>query len=329
VKGHPELAAHIAQSVIQDDFDLTVVNKMEVDHGLTVPMNLLFGKVEKDGKWPCPIIPLAVNVYGTRARLAKALGVTEERLLEHVAANIKSRTGSVPFQSASPRCQEVVITGDALKGEGNGLDALPIPVSTPGFDGAPTLTATNVIRMVLEHEAIQREMHRQARTDPLTALLNRRAFMEELERHADRLDRDGDPGTLMFADMDHFKAVNDAMGHEAGDRVLVAAAELLRRIVRPSDLVARLGGDEFVVLLDSGAPDIMRAAGERLIAEVAQVTPVGGQPITASAGAVAVGWGDVTWDDAYQAADVLLYEAKGAGKNQVVIGGLLGSRVQE
>jgi len=60
VKGHPALAAHIAQSVILDEFDLTIVNKMEVDHGLTVPMNLLFGQ-PKDA-WPCPVIPLAVNV---------------------------------------------------------------------------------------------------------------------------------------------------------------------------------------------------------------------------------------------------------------------------
>ena len=59
VYGHPELAAHIAQSVIQDDFDLTIVNKMDVDHGLTVPLNLMFGSPEA---WPCPVIPFAVNV---------------------------------------------------------------------------------------------------------------------------------------------------------------------------------------------------------------------------------------------------------------------------
>jgi protocatechuate 4,5-dioxygenase beta chain len=59
VKGHPKLAAHIAQSVILDEFDLTIVNRMEVDHGLTVPLNLLFGSPKE---WPCPVIPLAVNV---------------------------------------------------------------------------------------------------------------------------------------------------------------------------------------------------------------------------------------------------------------------------
>jgi protocatechuate 4,5-dioxygenase, beta chain len=59
VKGHPALASHIAQSVILDEFDLTIVNKMEVDHGLTVPLNLMFGSPKE---WPCPVIPLAVNV---------------------------------------------------------------------------------------------------------------------------------------------------------------------------------------------------------------------------------------------------------------------------
>jgi protocatechuate 4,5-dioxygenase beta chain len=59
VQGHPELAWHIAQSVILDEFDLTIVNKMDVDHGLTVPLSLLFGQVKE---WPCPVIPLAVNV---------------------------------------------------------------------------------------------------------------------------------------------------------------------------------------------------------------------------------------------------------------------------
>ncbi len=63
VKGHPELAAHIAQSVIQDDFDLTIVNRMPVDHGLTVPLSLMCGQPASDKfEWPCPIIPFAVNV---------------------------------------------------------------------------------------------------------------------------------------------------------------------------------------------------------------------------------------------------------------------------
>ena len=118
--------------------------------------------------------------------------------------------------------------------------------------------AANLIRFVLEHEAIQREMARQARTDPLTGLLNRRAFLEEIARCAERLDREEMPGTLMFVDLDNFKVVNDAMGHDMGDQVLVHTATLLRNVVRPTDLVARLGGDEFAVWMNGA--DHMTAA---------------------------------------------------------------------
>ena len=111
-------------------------------------------------------------------------------------------------------------------------------------------SVTGVVRIVLEHEAIQRELARQARTDPLTGLLNRRAFLDEAARRIDRLDREDQPGTLMFVDLDRLKQLNDRLGHEAGDAALLRAAELLRRTVRPSDLVARLGGDEFALWLD-------------------------------------------------------------------------------
>jgi diguanylate cyclase (GGDEF)-like protein len=121
-------------------------------------------------------------------------------------------------------------------------------------------SATGIIRMVLDHDAIQHEMARQARADPLTGLLNRRAFLEELERRLDRLDREDLPGTLLFADLDHFKQLNDRHGHESGDTALCLFATLLRDTVRPGDLVARLGGDEFAVWLD-GADEL--AAAER------------------------------------------------------------------
>jgi diguanylate cyclase (GGDEF)-like protein len=101
-------------------------------------------------------------------------------------------------------------------------------------------------------------MVRQARTDSLTGLLNRRAFLEEIARCAERLDREELPGTLMFVDVDDFKVVNDAMGHEVGDQVLIRTAALLRNVVRPTDLVARLGGDEFAVWMNGA--DHMTAA---------------------------------------------------------------------
>lgn len=109
---------------------------------------------------------------------------------------------------------------------------------------------TGVARIVLEHETIHRELARQARTDPLTGLLNRRAFLEETGRRLDRLERERLPGTLMFIDLDRLKQVNDNRGHEAGDEAITLCAGLLIRTFRPTDLVARLGGDEFAVWLD-------------------------------------------------------------------------------
>jgi protocatechuate 4,5-dioxygenase beta chain len=106
VHGHPELAAHIAQSVILDEFDLTIVNKMEVDHGLTVPMNLLFGSPKE---WPCKVIPLAVNVVqyppptGNRCfNLGKAIRKAVESYPEDLRVVIFG-TGGMSHQISGPR----------------------------------------------------------------------------------------------------------------------------------------------------------------------------------------------------------------------------------
>ena len=109
VTGYPALASHIAQSVILDEFDLTICNKMEVDHGMTVPMNLLFGKVDRDSHWPCPVIPLAVNVVmyppptGHRCyMLGKAIRRAVEQFDENLNVHIWG-TGGMSHQLQGPR----------------------------------------------------------------------------------------------------------------------------------------------------------------------------------------------------------------------------------
>jgi protocatechuate 4,5-dioxygenase, beta chain len=106
VKGHPELAAHLVQSLVLDEFDITIVNKMEVDHGLTVPLTLMFGQPEE---WPCPIIPLCVNVVvypvptGNRCyRLGKAIRKAMESFPRDLRIVIFG-TGGLSHQLQGPR----------------------------------------------------------------------------------------------------------------------------------------------------------------------------------------------------------------------------------
>ncbi len=106
VTGHPELAAHIAQSVIQDDFDLTIVNKMDVDHGLTVPLSLMCGQPQA---WPCPVIPFAVNVVQypvPSGRRCFNLGRAIRKAIESYDAPLKVQvwgTGGMSHQLQGPR----------------------------------------------------------------------------------------------------------------------------------------------------------------------------------------------------------------------------------
>ena len=177
----------------------------------------------------------------------------------------------------------------------------------------------HLTRMVLEREAVQLDMTRQARTDPLTGLLNRRAFLEEVERHAARQDRDQQPATLMFADLDNFKPVNDRLGHEAGDDVLRSTAALLRKTFRPTDLIARLGGDEFAIWLNGA--DHMTAAEraeylrDAMPRELAELTGPDLPRVTLSIGIASREAGDgESMDSLMRRADRAMYEVKRGGR---------------
>ncbi len=156
-----------------------------------------------------------------------------------------------------------------------------------------------------------------SRTDPLTGLLNRRAFYEEAALVLPLCRRKGRPVTLAYMDLDNFKVVNDTLGHQAGDDLLRRVAGLMRASTRPSDLCSRLGGDEFAVLL----PDAdLREAGvalERIRSLLAETTAGGRRPVTGSIGAVTF----ITVPESLQSmlleADARMYAAKREGKNRL------------
>jgi two-component system cell cycle response regulator len=159
--------------------------------------------------------------------------------------------------------------------------------------------------------------------DPLTGLPNRRAFEAALHRVAESTDADATVGLLML-DLDRFKEINDSAGHVAGDAVLRAVGELLRRTLAPGDLVARLGGDEFGVILTGKDPDAVTRDGERLLAAIAGLdvpTAVDHKApfrLTASAGLTFVRR-DAKLQELMSEADVAAYEAKNDGRNRLVL----------
>jgi diguanylate cyclase (GGDEF)-like protein len=147
-----------------------------------------------------------------------------------------------------------------------------------------------------------------ARTDPLTALANRRALIEAM-------DGDGGPGRhehvgLLMLDVDDFKHVNTVFGHPGGDRALVFIAGCLRRSCRAGDLAARLGGDEFAVLVRGAEPGGMAALAERLLDAVRLGDSV----------RISVGWAIATagGEDLLRDADIALAEAKRGGKDRAL-----------
>ena len=186
-------------------------------------------------------------------------------------------------------------------------------------DSALLSSVSAIVRVVLEHESIQRELARQARTDPLTGLLNRRSFLEEVHRRIERLDRERLPGTLMYVDLDNFKRLNDCCGHETGDEALVLAAGLLRNLVRPTDLVARLGGDEFALWLDGSDELTAAERAERLRldgpAAFAQSMPPGAPSLSTSIGIASRNPHIAeSLEEVMRRADAAMYEVKRSGR---------------
>ncbi len=187
------------------------------------------------------------------------------------------------------------------------------PGATDPYDLLPVV-ATLLVCLV--HHRTWQLAEDRARTDPLTGLGNRR----RLEEATARLLRQDGPMSVLFLDLDGFKAVNDGRGHLFGDQLLVEIADRLRTGVRSGDLVVRLGGDEFAVLVPGAAPHAA-AVARRL--QVAMRVPVQltGRPVTVTASIGAATTGTVTRRDAEELlrnADLAMYQAKATGRDRVV-----------
>lgn len=160
-------------------------------------------------------------------------------------------------------------------------------------------------------------------TDALTGLRNARALRDQLRLELNRAARYRQPLSLLLIDVDGLKAINDRLGHGAGDRALRHVAEAIRSQLRESDVGARWGGDEFALLAPSTPESAAAALAERVRALVAQSTPDGIPHLTASVGIATFDGATDTDADPVgltRAADAALYDAKRAGRDRYVIG---------
>lgn len=186
---------------------------------------------------------------------------------------------------------------------------VPIPLSLPWFYifvGTISLPPVLVgMRVAVQNETLNNKLARMAMTDTLTGLDNRRSFFRQAE---------GKEGVILMMDVDHFKRVNDAYGHDVGDIVLQHIARHLEACIRTEDQVARFGGEEFAVLLSNATDEQGLEVANRITRGV-DVAPAG--RITLSVGAVApADWqGDVM--QGFKRADKALYAAKNSGRSCV------------
>lgn len=175
------------------------------------------------------------------------------------------------------------------------------------------------LRKLIEAESVL------SRLDPLTGVMNLRAFSELVEYEILRLAREGSPFSLAFLDLDDFKQVNDRYGHRQGDELLKAVVNCLSLSLRRTDAVARLGGDEFAIFFPSTDQEAVRMVTQKVREELDRLSRERSLPSTVSMGVVTCPSGTCSLEDIIATADRLMYEVKLSGKNNVRYGEQFGT----
>jgi len=259
------------------------------------------------------------SIFGYRAEEIRALGpldVTVEEDRPLVAEQIRRRlSGDV---------EGVAYVFRGLRRDGTVVD---IEIHGSGMEIGGRLALISLVEDVTERtrserevRALQARLREEAIRDPLTDLYNRRYMDETLLRELTRAKRNGRPISLILADLDHFKVVNDTHGHLSGDEVLRAFGELIKRSVRGSDIPCRFGGEEFLLILpDMAQPRAAERAEQLRVALAGTRIPCDGSvlQVTASFGVAAFPQHGETSAELMAAADSALYAAKAGGRDQV------------
>lgn len=247
-------------------------------------------------------------------------------LIQHTPAD---QAATAAVNGASPVRSSIrmpIVAGDSLLGVIAVQSCVPDLYGPDDAEVLQTLaalaaTALRNVRLVEEIRRSEERLAYQAYHDPLTDLSNRIRFQERVTQALSRSEGRADTVAVLFLDLDDFKTVNDSLGHQEGDRLLVAAASRLLNATRGSDTVARLGGDEFAVLLENvrSESDMLTVAARISHALRAPFALEGKEVFVAASIGIARATAGVTTDELLRNADAAMYAAKTRGKGQYAI----------
>jgi len=222
--------------------------------------------------------------------------------------------------------RQVLAAPARYQNDSNGAVVLWRPVERGAWSDDDRLLIgdiANQVGITIEQFTHHEHVLRISRTDALTGLLNRGAFMMALTRYLSRLKREGGNAVLMYVDLDNFKCVNDLRGHQAGDDLLMKIRDILVQQTRPTDVISRLGGDEFAVWLNGADLTIAKTRANQFLERIRALEHLSGspdRPVGMSIGIAA--WSpqaDEELDGLLARADAAMYQAKRGGKGAFVI----------
>jgi len=240
-----------------------------------------------------------------------------------VLATIAGGAGAVELLLGD---RQVLAAPARYQNDSNGAVVLWRPVERGAWSDDDRLLIgdiANQVGITIEQFTHHEHVLKISRTDALTGLLNRGAFMDALRRYLLRLKREGGNAVLMYVDLDNFKAVNDIRGHQAGDDMLMQVRDILVQQTRPTDVIARLGGDEFAVWLNGADLTIAKTRASQFLERIKALVHLSGspdRPVGMSIGIAA--WephGNEDLDGLLARADAAMYRAKRGGKGSFTI----------